>query len=411
MVSPDKRLTSEPTVAGLAGCHQRIAVSFDYPVVFARNVFDPANALLAGVLNRRGEDRRHRAVVYVDSGVAEAHGGLLGRIKDYFHAHREGMELSAPPQVVPGGEAAKTDWAIVRDVMTTIGNLHLDRQSVVIGIGGGSVLDMLGFAASVVHRGLRMVRLPTTTLAMDDAGIGVKNGMDEHGMKNFVGTFAPPFAVVNDWTFLPTLRQKDWIAGAAEAFKVAIIKDAAFFDHLCADAAALRRRDMPAMERTVEACATLHLEHIRTSGDPFEFGSARPLDFGHWAAHKLESLSGYTLGHGQAVAVGIALDSVYARRQGLLTDAETERILGGLEACGLPVWDDLLESTTAEGLPVVMAGIEEFREHLGGVLNVTLPDGLGRKVEVHAMNPDDIVEAAKFLKRRVGSNRNREFRE
>jgi len=238
-------------------------------------------------------------------------------------------------------------------------------------------------------------------LAQNDAGVGVKNGMNEHGMKNFVGTFAPPFAVLSDFSFLPTLAQRDWISGAAEAFKVAIIKDAEFFDFLCARAAALRQRDMTAMEALVRRCATLHLEHTRTSGDPFEFGSARPLDFGHWAGHKIESMSDYSVGHGQAVAVGISLDSYYAMRKGWISPGELDRIIGGLLECGLPIWTSYLCARCADGSLEVLDGLRQFREHLGGVLTVTLPDGIGRKREVHQISPALVEDGAGYLEARA----------
>ena len=238
--------TSDPAApalrpAGSFPAHeQRLAVPFDYPVHFTRRLFHLDNPLFARVLDRRGEGRRHRAIVLIDSGVAGAHPALVGRLKEYFHSRPDELELAAPPQVVRGGEEAKRGWDVIRDVLWTIGNLHLDRQSYVVAIGGGAVLDMVGFAASIVHRGLRLVRVPTTTLAQDDAGIGVKNGMDEHGQKNFIGTFAPPWAVLNDFDFLPTLPFEHWIGGVAEAFKVAIIKDAAFFRWLERNAAKLK---------------------------------------------------------------------------------------------------------------------------------------------------------------------------
>jgi 3-dehydroquinate synthase len=242
--------------------------------------------------------------------------------------------------------------------------------------------------------------VPTTVLGQNDAGVGVKNGMNEHGMKNFVGTFAPPFAVLNDFSFLPTLADRDWIGGVAEAFKVAIIKDAAFFYFLCAKAAAIRGRDMAPMKKLVRRCARLHLDHIRTAGDPFELGSARPLDFGHWAGHKLESLSAYRLGHGQAAALGIALDSDYAARRELISPEERQQILDGMSACGLPVWDPLLEQRRADGTLEILDGLAQFREHLGGVLTVTLPQGIGAKIEVHTMDPDLLERGVRALKER-----------
>lgn len=381
--------------------NQSFSVSFAYPVHFTRDSLCPDNPCLAETLDRIGENRRHRVAVWIDDGVHRAHPGIVERLRDYARAHSDIIELAGTPAILPGGEAVKNGWSTVRDLMTRLGDLHLDRQSVVLAIGGGSLLDMAGFAASIVHRGVRLLRMPTTTLAQNDAGIGVKNGMNEHGQKNFVGTFAPPFAVINDADFLPTLSQRDWIGGVAEAFKVAIIKDAAFFRQLCDDAAALAGRDLDAMIRGVRRCAELHLEHIRTSGDPFEFGSARPLDFGHWAGHQLEILSDYQLGHGQGAAIGIALDSLYAARHGLLSAEEAEAILTGLTAVGLPIYHDLLERRSPAGTLDVLAGLDRFREHLGGELTVTLPDGIGRKCEVHQLDTGTLQDAIATLRDRT----------
>ena len=380
--------------------HQRITVSFEYPVCFTRGVFAADNPLLASVMDRLGERRRHRAVAFVDAGLADAQPALIEHIKEYFHRRGDELELAGPPQVVPGGPAAKSNWQAVRDVMWTLGNLHLDRQSFVLAVGGGSMLDMVGFATSIVHRGLRLIRLPSTTLAQDDAGIGVKTGMDEHGQKNFVGTFAPPFAVINDFELLRTLPREHWLGGVAEAFKVAIIKDAEFFEFLCQAAPALRRRDETAMSETIRRCALLHLEHTRSSGDPFEFGSARPLDFGHWAAHRIEMLSGYALAHGQAVAIGIALDSHYAAARGLLGQDELERILAGLASAGLPLYHDCLTQRDGDGKLELLEGLEHFREHLGGRLTITLPEGIGHRREVHHMDAELIAQAVQRLRRR-----------
>lgn len=388
---------------------QRFSVPFEYPVYFTRDVFRVDDPLFESAVTRLGEKRRHRALVYVDAGVAAAHPALIQRIKDYFHARPETLELASSPELIPGGEAAKTSWDRVKDVMWSIGNHHLDRQSFVVAIGGGGVLDMVGFATSLVHRGLRLVRLPTTVLAQNDAGVGVKNGMDEHGAKNYVGTFAPPFAVINDFAFLPTLDDAHWTGGTSEAFKVALIKDAAFFRWLERNAARLkgrprrglgaaRRRDLPTMETLVRRTAVLHLDHIRTSGDPFEFGAARPLDFGHWAAHQLEAMSGYSVNHGQAVAVGIAVDSFCAMRRKLLTRRALSRILSAMRATGLMTWHPLLKARGDDGVLLVLGGLERFREHLGGTLTVTLPRGIGAKVEVHQVFADVVEEAVVYLK-------------
>jgi len=378
---------------------QSFAVRFDYPVHFARNVLAPSDPLLARVFDRLDEQRVHRVAVFVDSGLAEARPGLIDEIKEYFHAHGKTLELAAGPTIVPGGEGAKNGWRPIRDILWTAGNIHLDRQSYVLAIGGGAMLDAVGFAASLVHRGVRVVRMPSTVLAQNDAGVGVKTSMDEHGQKNFIGTFAPPFAVVNDFSLLDSLSDRDWTGGIAEAFKVAIIKDADFFEFLCENADGLKNRDAAAMETLIRRCAIIHLDHIATAGDPFETGSARPLDFGHWSAHKLETMSDYWIGHGQAVAIGIAVDSYYAMTEGLITAADLEQILDAMTACGLPIYLDYLAKDTAGELDI-LTGLAEFREHLGGRLNVTLPDGIGAKCEVHHLEGSIITDAIEFLRTR-----------
>ncbi len=379
--------------------NQEFAVDFNYPVCFSESVFSPDSPLLANTIDRLNEKRVHKTVVYADENVLKAHPSLSENIRDYFKTHPNQLELASGPIPVPGGEQAKQGWYLVKNIMSNLGNLHLCRQSFVVVIGGGSVLDMVGFAVSLVHRGLRLIRMPTTVLAQNDAGVGVKNAMNEHGMKNFVGTFAPPFAVINDYTFLSTLKERDWTGGIAEAFKVAIIKDREFFDSLCNNADALRNRDFTAMKELIQRCARLHLDHIRTNGDPFEFGAARPLDFGHWSAHRLETMSGYRLGHGQAVAIGIALDAYYAAQTGLLTESELNRILNAMQHCGLPIWDHLLEYTE-DGNLTILKGLDEFREHLGGLLTVTLPRGIGTKCEIHEMDRSIIADAITFLRDR-----------
>lgn len=372
---------------------QSFSVPFEYPVYFTNDLFSPDNPVLRTVVDRLNEGRRHRFVAFVDAGVAAAHEDLLFRMREYFRSRSQDMALVASPTLVPGGESAKNGWNHVHDIIDRISRSRLDRQSYVLAVGGGAVLDMVGFASAVVHRGLRLLRVPTTTLAQNDAGIGVKNGINDHGQKNYIGTFAPPFAVLNDATFLTTLSFEQWIGGISEAFKVAIIKDASFFEFLVQSAPALQARDATVMAEAVRRCAILHLEHIRSNGDPFEFGSARPLDFGHWAAHKLESMSGYIIGHGQAVAIGIAMDSCIAARQGLIAEADVNRIISGLRDCGLPVWDDLLERRLPDGSLEIMAGLAQFREHLGGDLTITLPHGIGSKTEVNAVAYEDVAAA------------------
>lgn len=380
---------------------QKLSVAFDFPVVFTRDAFRPSNTALLKAMTRLGERRVHRAAIFIDAGVARGHPTLAREVTGYFRAHATRLKLVAPPQLVPGGETAKNDLARVAAIMRRLLQWRLCRHSFVIVIGGGAVLDTVGFAASLVHRGLRLIRFPTTVLAQDDSGVGVKTAVNFADGKNLVGTFAPPFAVINDEAFLDTLSDADWRGGVAEAFKVAIIKDAVFFRWLCRNAARLRRRDPAAMRRLIRRSAELHLDHIRTSGDPFEFGQARPLDFGHWSAHKLEALSRYRVGHGQAVAIGLALDACYAARKGWLREADCLAIHRGLGECGFTLWHPLLERKTVDGKLEVLGGLRDFQEHLGGELFITFPKGIGRKFEVQEIDAKLVAACVRGLKRNV----------
>lgn len=377
---------------------QNLAVPFAYPVIFTERIFDPANPALAGAMDRLRENRRHRAMVFLDDSVARHHPRLLEEITRYFDTHSQRMQLASPPRLVPGGEACKNDFALIQDLAASMLAAHLSRHACVIAVGGGAVLDAAGLAASLVHRGLRLVRVPTTALSQSDGGVGVKNGVNFAGQKNALGVFAPPFAVINDFAFLKTLDDRAWRDGIAEAFKVAIIRDRPFFDFLTQNAALLRGRDSTAMRHLVARCAELHLEHIRTGGDPFEYGSARPLDFGHWSAHKLETLSDFRISHGEAVAAGILLDSFYAVLQGWLERDEFDAIRAGLAQSGLPVWFEELETRDDSGRLRIFDGLAEFQEHLGGELCVTFPKRIGSRHEVHEIDFAAMSRAISELK-------------
>jgi 3-dehydroquinate synthase len=334
----------------------------------------------------------------VERAVAAAWPDLAAAARAYADRHADRLELVAAPDVVEGGEAAKSDPSGLGRLQARLHALRLDRQAVVCLVGGGALLDVAGYAAATVHRGLRVVRLPTTVLAQADSGVGVKNGINAFGVKNFLGTFAPPFAVLNDARFLETLPRRDTIAGMAEAVKVGLIRDGEFFGWIEARAGDLAACRPGPLAELIRRSAQLHLDHIAGAGDPFELGSARPLDFGHWAAHKLESLSGNRLRHGEAVAVGIALDTTYSAHAGLLPPADVGRVLALLERLGFRLWDEALEAGGER--PAVLDGLAEFREHLGGELTITLLAGIGRGVEVHDVREDLVLAALRALRRR-----------
>jgi 3-dehydroquinate synthase len=380
---------------------QKIAVPFEYPVVFTRGAFDPANRALVDVLAEREPSRRHRVLVVMDAGFAAAWPEVPGQIESYFARHATQLELVTPALEIPGGEAAKNDPAIIDRLHAHFHQHRIDRHSYVLIVGGGAVLDAAGYAAATAHRGLRSVRVPTTVLSQNDSGVGVKNGVNAFEAKNFLGTFVPPNAVICDVGFLARLPRRDAIAGLAEAVKVSLIRDPSFFDWIEGAAPALAAQDLEALAQLIRRCAELHLVHIATGGDPFEHGSARPLDFGHWAAHKLEALTHHEVRHGEAVAMGILLDSRYALETGMLAPGDFDRIHRTLAALGLPLWHDQLLAPGRDGdRPALLDGLEDFREHLGGELTVTLIRGVGRGVEVNQMDHPTILKALDWMRAR-----------
>ena len=385
-----------------------ISVSFELRVYFTRAVFGPSNSLLQSILAEAS--RVPKVLVVLDESLALAQPQLAKSIESYFAAFADRLELVAPPLIFEGGERVKTSYFHVSEIHSQVDRHHVDRHSYIVGVGGGALLDVAGLAAATAHRGVRHVRIPTTVLSQNDSGVGVKNGINAFGKKNFIGAFAPPYAVINDFDLLATLPDRDKRAGYAEAVKVALIRDREFFEWLERESAALVRLEPESMQRLIERCAALHIEHIAGSGDPFELGESRPLDFGHWSAHKLEQLSDYQIRHGEAVAIGMALDVIYSRNIGLLDGASAERVLTLLRRLGFGLYASELLHLDTEHQPVVLKGLEEFREHLGGPLTLTLLKGIGEGVEVHDIVLPKMLDAINELQQRDAQEEHRILR-
>jgi 3-dehydroquinate synthase len=401
-MKPTTTTTSQIIEPGAFGAvyHQRFAVDYDYPVHFTHDLFSRDNPVFVDALSRKEPNKRHRFLALIDADVAASWPALAHDICAYAEHHGERLQLLAHPETIVGGEQVKHDPDLVTRLQRRLLDLGVDRHSYVVAIGGGAFLDMAGFVAATVHRGVRHVRVPTTVLSQNDSGVGVKNGVNAFGVKNFVGSFAPPFAVLNDANFLRTLHPRDRIAGIAEAVKVSLIRDRVLFEWLDSQVEALRACVPEAMARMIRRCAELHMRQIAHGGDPFETGSARPLDYGHWAAHKLEALTAHELRHGEAVAMGIALDSRYSVQIGMLAPGQEERIFDLLKRLGFYLWHPALERRDSEGRWVVLEGLREFREHLGGELTITLLREIGRGEEVHVMDEAEILRAIAWLRHR-----------
>jgi len=380
---------------------QQFSVGFEYPVVFTSGLFAPENPVLVDVLCRLEKTRQHRCIVFVDEGVLAARPTLPAEIDAYARHHSERIALVVEPVAVPGGEKIKIELHFVEAMQRKLFDHRIDRHSYVIAIGGGAMLDAVGLVAATTHRGIRHIRIPTTVLSQNDSGVGVKNGVNLYEQKNFVGTFAPPFAVLNDLDFIEALSPRDKISGMAEAVKVALIRDREFFEWLERNADDLVTFKRPAMATMIRRCAELHMRQIAKGGDPFETGSARPLDFGHWAAHRLETLTKYHLRHGEAVAIGIALDTRYSVLAGLLDAKAEERVRFLLDHLGFRLWHAALEKQMPNGRHAVLEGLREFREHLGGELTITLLSDIGVGVEVHEMDKAKVLQSIAWLKERA----------
>lgn len=367
---------------------QSFSVPFRYPVAFTENLFDPQNQILANVL--RG-DRVPKVLFVVDSGVSDTHSHLITEIKNYASANADVFTLAAEPMIAVGGEACKNEESEYQKIVEATHLYSIDRHSYIAVIGGGAVLDMVGFAAAISHRGIRLIRIPTTVLSQNDSAVGVKNSVNAFGKKNYLGTFVPPVAVLNDFNFLKTLDDRDWRAGISEAIKVALIKDLSFFEWLENAGEALARKEMEPMKTHIIRSAQMHMDHI-AGKDPFEFGSSRPLDFGHWAAHKLEKLSDFRIRHGEAVAIGIALDSAYSYLQGRISESDFNRIIHLMHNLGFELFAPELQGEN------LIQGLKEFQEHLGGQLTIMLLEKLGKGVEVHEMDHDLIFKSVEILR-------------
>ncbi len=370
-----------------------ISIPYKLSVHFTHNIFSAKNPLLCDIICSDNKTEPRKVLVYLDSNIPES---LQEQVLTYFESYDRYLKLSCLSSL-PGGERIKNNEAHLKCIYEDIDANSICRHSYIIAVGGGALLDVVGFASSTAHRGIRHIRVPSTCLAQADAGVGVKNGINYKNKKNLIGTFQPPVAVINDFSLLESLPSTEILLGYVEAIKVALIKDGEFFNWIESAMDELKNRDSDAVKELIYRSARLHVYHIATSGDPFEAGSVRPLDFGHWSAHKLEQLSNFRISHGEAVAMGIALDTIYSQLSGYLEANDSERILTLLSRFNFSLYTEVFRQKNPHGNFCIIEGLQEFREHLGGELTITLLNSIGRKFEIHEMNTDHIIEAINIL--------------
>jgi 3-dehydroquinate synthase len=375
-------------------------VEFSVPAIhrlrFTQDCFGEDFEVFEKLLDR-GDQDRVRVQVWLDDGLDKVQPNLADQIEQQIST-LPGAHLVSSVKTLPGGEIIKNDPCYVNQLLDEINKNDLDRRSYVVVIGGGAVLDTVGYAAAIAHRGIRLIRVPTSTLAQADSGVGVKNAVNWFNKKNWKGTFATPWAVVNDFGLLQSLSNRDFRCGFSEAVKVALLKDPAFFSFLCDSSTAIADRQPLQSAEAIRRSVLLHLQHITRGGDPFENLEARPLDFGHWSAHKLEAITNYSIRHGEAVAVGVALDTAYSQLKLGLPAVIAEQTLATLQNLQLPIWHLGLDADA------IFDGLEEFRQHLGGRLTVTLIEDVGRPIDVHSIDHAAIREAMAWIRESFKSN-------
>jgi len=375
---------------------QLFKVDFNYNIFFTKNVFDIKNKLLINIINKENKNKK-KLIIFIDRNVENGHKKLKININKYIEKYKKYIDLRCTPIIITGGEHVKNHDSLIKCLYKIIEKYKICRQSYIISIGGGTIQDLIGYVASTAHRGIHLIRIPTTVLSQDDSGVGVKNGVNFLRKKNFIGCFSVPKAVINDYVFLRSLNKNRLLEGLSEAIKVALIKDESFFCFIEKNVKNIFNCKMEHIEEIIYNCAKLHADHISKGGDPFELLSARPLDFGHWSAHKIESLSHYKISHGNSVSIGIALDCTYSYLIKLLSKQHWKRVIKLLLNLKLPIYSDELSIKSNNNDLLIFNGLNEFREHLGGKLTITLIKKIGIKIDVHHVNIEIYKKAINLI--------------
>jgi 3-dehydroquinate synthase len=327
-----------------------------YDILIGRGLWSELPALLALHCPAR------RYAVISDSHVAERYGETVGGV-----LRQGGIEFDL--FTFPAGEWNKTreTWAALSDRMLAA---RIGRDGAVVALGGGVVGDVAGFVAATYYRGLPFVQLPTTLLAMIDSSIGGKTGVDTAYGKNLLGAFHQPRAVIADLDALATLPAPQLAAGMAEAIKHGVIADAGYCAAIEDDHAAVVGRDPAALERLVTR--SVEIKAAVVAADERETGRRALLNFGHTVGHAIEATSGYAMLHGEAVAIGMAVEAALAERAGVAAPGTRAAIARLLEQFALPL--ALPPGTRTDDL---LAAMRHDKKRRDGEMHFALPRRIG----------------------------------
>lgn len=359
----------------------------------------------------RGEDLTVHITRHDTTRIGVAETGLVGKVavlaeRGDFLLLDGGLyaawESELRPVLVPGrylvvepGEAGKSLEAAAR-IITTLHEAAVDRRTTLSAVGGGVLCDLTGLVASLYFRGVRVAYVPTTLLAMIDAAIGGKTGVNHPRQKNLIGTFSHPAEVHIHLDALTTMPRPQIVSAYGEALKIAIVDDPELFDLLAGPLG--NTPATPVLKTIVERCVARKLELLGTNA--FERNLERALNLGHTVAHPLEDITDFRIPHGTAVGIGIAVASHISHARGLLDPSDFEKILAVMDHLGLPVMDHDFDAQE------LLGRVGDLTLQRGGhSLHYVLPTAIGKVVFTDTVTDGELLTAVTELRARVGGVR------
>ena len=346
------------------------------------NVFGEENTDLAEVLRKVSQSNEPRVVLVSDMNVVNQTEGLGMKIGTYFNAH--GIKLCGKPVILAGGERIKLDtFTSAMRAMNGILDAKLGKNDIVLALGGGTVLDVAGYAAAQVRGGTKLVRMPTTVASMIDGAYAQTASIDSVKVKDAFRLPSVADAILVDRKFATTILDGVWRAGFSEAARLAAACDAKLMDFLLEEAENIRRKDEDTMFEVIGRCFKL-----RQKKDP--------QNFGEWSALRLESMSGYKLPHGYAIAIGVMIDATYSMLKGFLREEEWRKIADFLNKCG--AMDGAVHSRhLVNQVDTVMFGLDAW-ELAYGDEGIYIPNGLGKLVQDKKPDRETMRKAINMIK-------------
>ena len=352
-----------------------IASKVKYEVKVVEDAFAEGSSCLSESLRAVTGSDKPRVAVIADANMVQRTEGLGRKMGKYFQDNS--ISLVAPPVVVSGGEKIKADnFQTAMLVANSLLDAKVGANDVVIALGGGTVLDVAGYAASQVRGGVKLVRMPTTVAAMLDAAFAEYAAIDSVAIKDAFRVSSVPAAVIVDTLFAKSVLDGVWRAGFGEAVRYAAVSDGPLMKRIAKRAEAIRARDYDALRETVAECVASR------EGKPYP-------PFALWSAARLEAMSGYKLPHGYAVAIAICIDCAYAVKAKKMKESDQELVCRALADCG--ALDGLAHNHHLLGqAESLLRGLDAWALSAGSE-KIQLPGALGKSVEIST--PDRVAYA------------------